>query len=452
MTGAALEAAMRDVSAPRLRRHLEWFAGVRRDTGGPGEDRAVAYIVEQLAATGVGVDVHEFDAFLSYPGRASLEIAGSSPVRFDALTHSFAASTPAGGLDVDLVRCQPGELGSARGLAVVVEGLATPVTILQASRAGCAAVVFVNEDRAIHNMIGTTIRGTPSLNQLDRLPTLPAVSISSDAGVTLKQHLENGRRLPARLHSEVTTGRYRSKLPEVRIAGTRDPDLFCLVGGHYCAWDVGVTDNATGDACMLEMARLLWDRRSDLERGVRICWWPGHSHGRYSGSHVVRGYVLHRPRRALSRLLQHRFARCPRRDRLRRASHVRRARGLLQARHPQRNGAAGRRGSSTVASGRPVVSRQRHPVVLGLPVPAGRASRQAAVDRWVGERVVVAHRRRYAGQGRRGSSCPGRSRRPGGGRRAHERRPASVPITPASHARSKASHATSRRAATATSI
>ena len=67
---------------------------------------------------------------------------------------------------------------------MVVDGLATPVTILQASRAGCAAVVFVNEDRVIHNMIGTTIWGTPSLDQLDRLPTLPAVSISSDRGAS----------------------------------------------------------------------------------------------------------------------------------------------------------------------------------------------------------------------------------------------------------------------------
>jgi hypothetical protein len=86
------------------------------------------------------------------------------------------------------------------------------------------------------------------------------------------------------LRTEVDTGWLTSKLPEVRIRGSQDPDRFVLVGGHYCAWDVGVTDNATGNACLVELARLLWSARAKLARGVRLCWWPGHSQGRYSGS------------------------------------------------------------------------------------------------------------------------------------------------------------------------
>ncbi|MEP4420183.1 MAG: M28 family peptidase, partial [Nitratireductor sp.] len=50
------------------------------------------------------------------------------------------------------------------------------------------------------------------------------------------------------------------------------------------SWDVGVGDNATGDATMLEIARVLWANRGALRRSVRICWWPGHSTGRYAGS------------------------------------------------------------------------------------------------------------------------------------------------------------------------
>ena len=56
------------------------------------------------------------------------------------------------------------------------------MTILQASQAGCAGIVFANEDRFIHNMIGTTIWGTPALDQIDRLPTVAAVSVDVDAG------------------------------------------------------------------------------------------------------------------------------------------------------------------------------------------------------------------------------------------------------------------------------
>jgi hypothetical protein len=172
---------------------------------------------------------------------------------------------------------------AAHGKIALVDGLATPVTILQASRAGCAGIVFANEDRVIHNMIGTTIWGTPEHDQIDRLPTVAAASVDVESGTALKEML---RAAPVHvtLKARVETGWYRSKLPEVRIPGSREPDRFVLVGGHYCAWHEGITDNATGDACVLELAKLLWKGRAGLDRSVRFCWWPGHSHGRYSGS------------------------------------------------------------------------------------------------------------------------------------------------------------------------
>lgn len=46
----------------------------------------------------------------------------------------------------------------------------------------------------------------------------------------------------------------------------------------------GVTDNATGDAALLELARVLNKHSGDLRRDVWVAWWPGHSTGRYAGS------------------------------------------------------------------------------------------------------------------------------------------------------------------------
>ena len=43
-------------------------------------------------------------------------------------------------------------------------------------------------------------------------------------------------------------------------------------------------DNGTGNACMVEIARVLWARRASLRRSVRLAWWAGHSTGRYGGS------------------------------------------------------------------------------------------------------------------------------------------------------------------------
>jgi hypothetical protein len=290
MTTAVQEAARGAVSSERLYTDVEWFSHVRRDTGGPGEEQTADYIVAQLEAAGVPVTTNEFDAFLSYPVSASLEVLAPETREIRCVTHSFARSTGPEGLVADLVYLGDGDGAGALGLdravakAALIDGLATPVTVLRASQAGCAAMVFANQGHAIHNMIVTTIWGTPGLDQLDQLPQLPVVSIDREGGELLKRLLAQDEGLKLRLTTEVDTGWRKSILPEVRIPGTVEPERFVLVGGHSCGWEVGVTDNGTGDAALLELARILWQHRAQLRQGVRICWWPGHSHGRYSGS------------------------------------------------------------------------------------------------------------------------------------------------------------------------
>ncbi|GBD16394.1 hypothetical protein HRbin26_01292 [bacterium HR26] len=68
------------------------------------------------------------------------------------------------------------------------------------------------------------------------------------------------------------------------IPGRLIPEEFVLLHGHLDSWHVGIGDNATGDATMLELARVFWQHRDQLARSLRIAWWSGHSHGRYAGS------------------------------------------------------------------------------------------------------------------------------------------------------------------------
>jgi hypothetical protein len=82
--------------------------------------------------------------------------------------------------------------------------------------------------------------------------------------------------------TEVWEGWKTLRVPEVIISGTR-PE-FILVGGHYCSWFDGATDNATGNSSMIELARVLAKHQKSLKYGIRLAWWPGHSNGRYSGS------------------------------------------------------------------------------------------------------------------------------------------------------------------------
>jgi len=271
------------ISTEEMWGHLQWLSKVRRDTGGPGEDATCDYIVGKLKAYGVPVRVHTYDAFLSYPRSATLRVVGAESVEFPCVTHSFCTSTGPDGISGKLSYVADADANRTGGAIALIDGLLAPIKVLEASKAGARALIFANQGDVVHNMIGTTIWGTPSLEQIDRLPSIPVISINRHSGEKLKALLAKGS-VTVTLTAQVDTGWYRSKLPEAIIEGTEEPEKFVLVGGHYCAWEVGITDNATGNAVLMEMARVLQQNRADLKRSVRICWWPGHSHGRYSGS------------------------------------------------------------------------------------------------------------------------------------------------------------------------
>jgi hypothetical protein len=132
----------------------------------------------------------------------------------------------------------------------------------------------------IHWGTCTTIWGTPDLDDLPRKPKIPVVAVNKATGEALAEIARQGG--SATIRTEMLEGFFPQKVPVVDIPGAEKD--FVLLHGHYDSWDVGVGDNATGDATMLEIARVLWANRASLKRGVRIAWWPGHSTGRYAGS------------------------------------------------------------------------------------------------------------------------------------------------------------------------
>ena len=57
-----------------------------------------------------------------------------------------------------------------------------------------------------------------------------------------------------------------------------------LVNGHLDAWAPGATCNATGDATMLELARVLAKHRNKIKRSVVFINWNGHEIAESAGS------------------------------------------------------------------------------------------------------------------------------------------------------------------------
>ncbi len=256
-------------------------------------------IIARLRRLAIPHTVHEPEIYLSVPLSASVEVDGQS-VR--AKPPSMSLPVPDGvtgelvylGANVKNLRNYTRNAadlfaGGADNLAdrlkgriLLTEGFGNPALTSIAEEAGALGLIVINPGKNIHWGTCTTIWGTPGLDDLSRKPKIPVLAVNNPDGKMLIERAAAGQAVTVR--SELLEGWFAQKIPVVQIDGAEDPDRFVLVHGHYDSWDVGVGDNATGDATMLELARVLHENRGELRRSVRIAWWPGHSTGRYAGS------------------------------------------------------------------------------------------------------------------------------------------------------------------------
>lgn len=127
---------------------------------------------------------------------------------------------------------------------------------------------------------------SPSSETLDQLPRTVVVSVSRDNGEGLKARLRAGESIEATINATVDTGWRRTPLlvAELMPPGQDIDGPFVMFSGHHDTWYLGVMDNGAANATMLEVARLCAGKRDVWKRGLRLCFWSGHSHGRYSGS------------------------------------------------------------------------------------------------------------------------------------------------------------------------
>ena len=299
-----LESALREsIDLEEPRKLLDRFVTLVRESGTQQENAAAHYIVQRLEALGVPVTLHEPNLYISLPERAELSVSvGGNARSIRARPPSFARST--GGEAVSGEICYvPSRYAAGTstlfdtpdaaarrdqgpdpvaGRIVLTEGFSMPGPVQAFERRGAVAQIYIHPGHNIHEGICTSIWGAPTVESIGRKPTTPVVCINQTDGRALIA-VDRGT-VRADVKTWLREGWMRCLLPVVEIRGQVDPDEFLLLHGHYDSWYEGIGDNATGDAALLELARILWNARDRLHRSVRIAWWPGHSTGRYAGS------------------------------------------------------------------------------------------------------------------------------------------------------------------------
>ena len=167
-----------------------------RISGTPDERAAVNHLRNRMEDYGVETNLIEFEALLSWPEEASVEILSPIKHRICALGQAFAPSSLDNGIEGQAGYLPGGEKSDFNsadlvGKIVLLDGLASPKQVMLAQTAGAVAEVFVAQDHVRHMGV-SPLWGPPTTQTADLMPKIPVASIGPSDGVELKAQIEKG--------------------------------------------------------------------------------------------------------------------------------------------------------------------------------------------------------------------------------------------------------------------
>jgi hypothetical protein len=291
------ETILSELSGDRARRHVEHIAREfpTRMAGTTNGRRMAEYSAATMKEYGITAQVHELPGLVSFPERTTFEVLGSSPVSMAAMTLGHSEPTGPDGVVAELIDIGGGGLPDYEGCDVKGKIVVTDTT----SGPGRHEKQRL---AAIHGAVGylglnwgyatdTTLPygsvkpawGNPTPQTFrDEMAVLPCVGISRADGIRLRAMMTQAP-VRARMKPVVVNEWRPIQIAVGEIAGQTED--FVVVGGHQDSWEgPQATDNATGSACMLELARVFNKHRDELKRGLVFGFWTAHETGTMIGS------------------------------------------------------------------------------------------------------------------------------------------------------------------------
>jgi len=290
-----LQQILDEASVDAAWEHMEWMSREvpERISGWPAAKRQADYLTDQLASYGFSARQDEFPGLVSYPVPGALTLIEPESRTIAAMTFAHSTSTPQHGLEGDLVYVGAGgerdyEGVDARGKIVLAElsyAPPRPEKTRIATVNGAIGLILINwgDDENPSIPMGTvkSFWGNPTVDNLSQMPNLPAIGIARDEGIRVRELAQQGlvrARIVARAERV-----WRSLHQPFGILDTGGRHAI-LIGDHMDSWGGGATDNASGNAVTLEVARVLAQHRDELRRDVWVAFWQAHENGIMEGS------------------------------------------------------------------------------------------------------------------------------------------------------------------------
>jgi hypothetical protein len=287
----ALDDILREVSADNAWESVLHITSEipSRLAGSTNARRMAEFADEKLRQAGLESRLDEFLGLVSFPEPA--QVWALAPGQFTIEGYTLAQSASTDSLEGELI-----DLGAAteadyegrdvRGKIILSEFPYAPARqekAVIAWRHGAAGQIFMNlgDDQCDAYAFGSVKSpwGNPTPEALEHdLPDLPSVSISRVDGLRLKALCRRGT-TRVRLNAHAANDWHTLTMTSAEF-GTDAEREFLLLGGHMDSWyGPQATDNATGDACMLELARVFKQHEGELRRGLVTALWMGHETG-----------------------------------------------------------------------------------------------------------------------------------------------------------------------------
>jgi hypothetical protein len=254
------------------------------------------YSLCALREAGAEARIQELPGLVSFPKKAELRVLEPHEIAIEANTLGHSVSTLPEGISGELMDVASGgfkdyEGGDATGKITLSELSYSPArhekqrisglmgaigcVMMNWGHPGNTAVPFGSVKPAWGNPTPDAFR--------TEMPTVPCIGIARTAGLQLREMLKSG---PVRvwLRANVDNGWRAVQITLGEFTSLRS-DEFVLVGGHQDSWEgPQATDNAAGNACIMELARVFGAHRDELRRGLIFGFWTGHETGTMVGS------------------------------------------------------------------------------------------------------------------------------------------------------------------------
>lgn len=293
---------LNDISVAKIRAHIEHITLKipHRAAGMENGRRMAEYSRDAMLKVGVTKTlIHELPAIVSFPEHAEFRVQSPTAIAIQANTLGHSLETAAGGLSGELVYVGSGafedyEGKDVRGKIILTELSYSPVRHEKqriAGLKGAIGAVMMNwgppDNEAVPFGSVKPAWGTPTPEGYrDEMPTIPCIGIARVAGLKLKEMCAKS---PVRVwfHTHVVNGWRPVQITVGEISAQNSPeqDDFIMVGGHQDSWPgEAATDNAAGNACMIELARVFKKHGGKLRRGLLFGFWTAHETGTMAGS------------------------------------------------------------------------------------------------------------------------------------------------------------------------